>query len=37
MRRYKVDASKKGYDFWSYSGYPSYDAKFSNVGGKPKI
>lgn len=37
VRRYKAGAGKKGYDFWSCSGYPSCDAKFDNVGGKPKI
>lgn len=37
VRRYKAGTGKKGYDFWSCSGYPSCDAKFDNVGGKPKI
>lgn len=36
VRRYKAGTGKKGYDFWSCSGYPTCDAKFDNVAGKPK-
>ncbi len=37
VRRFKRGVGKrKGYDFWSCSGYPSCNAKLDNVGGKPK-
>lgn len=35
IRRHK--AGRKGYDFWSCSGFPACDAKFDNLAGKPKI
>jgi len=35
VRRKK--AGKKGYDFWSCSGFPTCKTKYDNVNGKPKI
>lgn len=37
VRRHKAGTGKKGYDFWSCSGYPTCDARFDNAGGKPKL
>lgn len=38
IRRKKAAVGKKkGYDFWGCSGFPSCNAKFDSVGGKPKL